>query len=76
MEFLLLSLSAILLIAVVFLWFKLPFIVMGTNKRLDIINDNILASQKSILEVQKDILSCLKKMSTSSDTDNSNSSGN
>ncbi len=76
MEFLLLSLSAILLIAVVFLWFKLPFIVMGTNKRLDLINDNILASQKSILEVQKDILSCLKKMSTSPDTDNSNPSGN
>ncbi len=76
MEFLLLLLSAILLIGVVFLWFKLPFIVMGTNKRLDLINDNILASQKSILVVQKDILSCLEKMSKNPDTDNSNPSGN
>ncbi len=65
----------ILLIAVAILWIILPFIVMGTNKRIDLVNNNfnaldlhIMDSQRSLLEVQKDILSCLEKMSKGPDT--------
>jgi hypothetical protein len=67
---------SILLIVVVVLWLILPFLVMGTNKRINLVNDNlhaldlnIIDSQKSLLEVQKDILACLEKISKGPDTD-------
>ncbi|MGO8879595.1 MAG: hypothetical protein ACLPVO_19965 [Desulfomonilaceae bacterium] len=76
MEFVGLSvIGSVLLIAVAILWIILPFTVMGTNKRLDVVNNginalnnNILNIQRDILAVQKDILSCLEKMSKGPDT--------
>jgi cell division protein FtsL len=70
------GLSGMLLLIVAVTWIALPFLVMGTNKRINIVNvnirslnENILMNQNKILEVQKDILACLQKMSGKPDAE-------
>ena len=64
------------LLLVVVLLFILPFLLAGTNRRIDLVNanirslnENILMNQNRILEVQKAILACLQKTSGKPDTE-------
>jgi TolA-binding protein len=70
------GLSGGLLFIVAVAWIALPFLVTGTNKRINTVNlnirslnENILMNQNKILEVQKEILACLQKMSKKPDAD-------
>jgi hypothetical protein len=57
------SVLVVVVLVVAILWIILPFLIMGTNKRLTIIHNNITDNQEEMLKIQKEMLSCLKKMS-------------
>jgi hypothetical protein len=65
-----------LLILVIIVLVIIVFVMVGTNRRLEkvnsnmgALNDNITDNQEKMLEIQKDLLSCLEKMSKSPDAD-------